>query len=81
MGDGGVIQSCGEAVMTITIENHSFDHKVTIAAVEAPVVLGYNFLKQNHCSLDFGEGTLHVAAEKIPCNPLLYSRKSKPPKF
>ena len=73
MGDGGVIQSCGEAVMTITIENHSFYHKVSTAAVDAPAVLGYNFLKQNHCSLDFGEGTLYVAGEKIPCT----SRKSE----
>ena len=33
-------------------------------------MLGYDFLKQSHCSLDFGEGTLHVAAEKIPCTRL-----------
>ena len=75
MADGGVIESKGEALVQIKIGNLTFPHLVTIAEVEAPLVIGYDFLTQYGCLLDFKTGSFQVNGRKFPCVRLDHTEK------
>ena len=67
MADGGIIESKGEAQIPIQIGNYTFQHIITVAEVEAPLVLGYDFLTQYGCLLDFKTCSFQIHGQKFPC--------------
>ena len=67
MADGGIIESKGEAQIPIQIGSYTFQHIITVAEVEAPVVLGYDFLTQYGCLLDFKTCSFQIHGQKFPC--------------
>ena len=64
MADGGVIRTSGSVnlCMKIGTDNLSMKHKMVVAPVEVPVVLGRDFLRAHGCILDVDGCTLRVGA-------------------
>ena len=62
MADGGVVRTLGSVnlCMKICTDNLSMEHKMVVAPVEAPAVLGLDFLRVHRCILDVDGCTLRV---------------------
>lgn len=67
MADGGLVTPLGSAVMPIQINGDVVTQKVVVADVEAPMVIGYDFLYENDCHLDMGRSTLTINNKEIHC--------------
>ena len=59
----------GAADLPIQIGNKVFLQHVLIADIEAPFVLGYDFLFKNNCLLNIREGTLNFEDQIVQCVP------------
>ena len=60
MADGGTIHSLGETKVSIKICNHDYNHSVLLAEVEADAVIGFDFLKQHGCIVNFKSGDIQL---------------------
>ena len=69
MADGGPVPCVGAADLPIQIGNKVFLQHVLIADIEAPFVLGYDFLFKNNCLLNIREGTLNFEDQIVQCVP------------
>lgn len=67
MADGGVVTSEGCVTLPIEIQGCVFQQRMIVANVEAPVVLGYDFLHQNQSLLDIGKGEITIGGLQIKC--------------
>ena len=67
MADGGPVGCKGTTTLPLLIGNSIYYQQVLIAEIEAPFVLGYDFLYHKQCSLDIATGHLHFPDQSIPC--------------
>ena len=67
MADGGLVKPLGCANFTLKIGDLNLTQQVTIADLDVPGVLGYDFLVQNDCSIDVGRTVINVKGRPIKC--------------
>jgi hypothetical protein len=67
MADGGVVSSLGSTVLTFHINGKMLRQRMVIAEVEAPIVLGYDFLYEYDCQINISGGTLTIEGETMQC--------------
>jgi predicted aspartyl protease len=67
VADGGLVTPLGSAVFELDIQGKVYQQRILVADVEAPVVLGYDFLHKYKCQLDMGQGSLTLKGRKIIC--------------
>ena len=72
MADGSVIPTSGSVnlCMKIGTDNLSMEHKMVVAPVEAPAVLGLDFLCAHRCILDVDGCTLRVGGVVHACGSI-----------
>ncbi|VDI27014.1 Hypothetical predicted protein [Mytilus galloprovincialis] len=57
----------GHVDLPITIGNYTIIQKFTVAEIDVPAVIGYDFLHKNNCTIDMGKGVLLLKDSKIDC--------------
>lgn len=67
VADGEMITPAGAARMNFVIDGKPYIHRMLVADIEVPAVLGYDFLRDNNCELRLGEGTLKFNGESVNC--------------
>jgi transposase InsO family protein/predicted aspartyl protease len=67
MADGGLVVPLGSALFKVRIQGRVYEQRIIVAEVEAPVVLGYDFLHKYDCQLDMGRGVLKLGGRTIQC--------------
>ena len=69
MADGGPVPGLGTVNLPIQVGDKFYLQYVLIAEIEAPFVLGYDFLYKNNCLLDIRQGTLNFEDQVVQCVP------------
>ncbi|MES9880089.1 MAG: reverse transcriptase domain-containing protein [Sedimenticola sp.] len=66
MADGGLVNVVGKATFQLNIGNCTYKQLMAVADIEAPAVLGYDFMKSQNCQIDVarGEVSLNGVTEK-----------------
>ena len=67
MADGGPVGCKGTTFLPLCIGSKVYHQQVLIADIEAPFVLGYDFLYDKQCSLDISKGQLLFPDQTIDC--------------
>ena len=67
MANGNIVNASGTVTLPFEIQGQTFRQRVIIADVEAPVVLGYDFLLQHQCTIDIGRTELKIGDLTIKC--------------
>ena len=67
MADGGLVSVLGRVRIDLVIGNFSYDAEFLVANVEAPVVLGMNFLTEHNAILDAAAKTLSLNGQSFLC--------------
>ncbi|KAL3865474.1 hypothetical protein ACJMK2_042861 [Sinanodonta woodiana] len=67
MADGGLIPIQGCVTLPIKINGKVFNHRLIIADIQAPVVLGYDFLFDYECKIDVAESKLFIGGSSVQC--------------
>ena len=67
MADGGPVGCKGTTFLPLCIGGKVYHQQVLIADIEAPFVVGYNFLYDKQCSLDISKGQLLFPDQTIDC--------------
>ena len=67
MADGGPVGCKGTTILPLCIGSKTYHQQVLIAEIEAPFVLGYDFLHNKQCSLDISKGQLLFPDQSIQC--------------
>lgn len=65
--DGSFINTLGYVYLPLQIGNFKVTHKFTIANIDVPAVIGYDFLHQYECTLELGKGVLIIGQNYIHC--------------
>ena len=68
MADGGQVIPVGHAKFPLTINGITVEHRLIVADVEAPLVIGFDFMREQRCILDIGRGLLTFKGEQIQCS-------------
>lgn len=68
MADGGIVVPLGTAQFPVQLSNKTIYYDLVIADVDAPMIIGFDFLSSNKCILNMGDGTLKIHGEEILCN-------------
>ena len=68
MANGDMSLPRGNAVFDMTIEGTNLSHKMTIADIEVPVILGYDFLYEHDCSISVKDNCLRLGDKNIKCH-------------
>ena len=67
MADGAAITTLGAAKFDFRIGDTTYTQDCIIAEVESAVVIGYDFLQEHHCLVDFHTRTISVGGQVIKC--------------
>ncbi len=67
MADGETISSFGTVMATLRVGTQCLKQRMVVANIEAPLVIGFDFLHEHGCVLDSREGTLLVNGEILQC--------------
>ena len=67
MANGDTVPTMGTIDLPLTIDGLTFRQTFTIAEIDAPAVIGYNFLHNNNCSMNLGSSTLIIEGKQIAC--------------
>ena len=68
MANGDMSLPKGNAIFDMTIQGTSLSHKMTIAEIEVPVILGYDFLFEHDCSISVKDSCLRLGNKDIKCH-------------
>ena len=66
MANGNLVVPEGQTVLPININGTLIECRTIVADVEAQMILGFDFLKENNCQLHLGEVTLTIGNKKLP---------------
>jgi hypothetical protein len=58
----------GTAQFPVQLSNKTIYYDLVIGDVDAPMIIGFDFLSSNKCILKMGDGTLKIHGEEILCN-------------
>jgi hypothetical protein len=67
MADGGMVSPLGSTVLTFQVNGKKLRQRMVIAEVEAPIVLGYDFLYEYDCQLNIGRSTITIEGQQMQC--------------
>lgn len=67
LADGSFVNTMGHVDLPIKIGNYTIIQKFTVAEIDVPAVIGYDFLHKNNCTIDMGMGVLSLKDSKIDC--------------
>ena len=72
LADGGLVDTLGTVQLSLRLGSDSYfiQHEMVVAAVEAPAVIGLDFLHGHGCVLDIQKGTLAVRGKVHTCQAL-----------
>lgn len=65
MADRGVVCSPGYVHLPLEINGQIFQQRTVIAAVEAPLVLGNDFLSKYNCQIDITGSNLFIEGQRV----------------
>lgn len=68
MADVGIVVPLGTVQFPVQLSNKTVVYDLVIADVDAPMIIGFDFLSSNKCILNMGDGTLKIHGEDILCN-------------
>ena len=67
MADGEPVDICGKAIFDVDLNGYIYSQQMSVAEIEAPAVLGYDFLKSHNCLLDIGRSRLNLDGRIVEC--------------
>ena len=67
LADGGVVNTMAYIDLPIHVGNFTTVQKFTVADIDVPAVIGYDFLHSHKCTLDMGEEVLTLDENQIKC--------------
>ncbi|XP_033729790.1 uncharacterized protein LOC117318986 [Pecten maximus] len=67
VADGSVVTPLGSIEAILEINGKLVKHSTLVADIDAPAVIGYDFLHAHDCQIDMGGGSLLFAGEKLKC--------------
>lgn len=67
MADGSEVESLGFADFHLSIDGIFVKQQMVVAKIDAPLILGYDFLHSNNCQLDLGNGGLILQGRQLHC--------------
>ena len=69
LADGSLVDTLGTVQLKVQLgtERESWMHDWVVSAIEAPMVIGVDFLRENQCTLDVRAGTLTVGSTIHEC--------------
>jgi hypothetical protein len=67
LADGGAINTMGYIDLPIQVGNFTTVQKFTVADIDVPAVIGYDFLHSHKCTLEMGEEVLTLDENQIQC--------------
>ncbi len=67
MGDGGLVSPIGSVIIPLEFSGQIIPHRMIIADIEAPAVLGYDFLYENAGLVNIRERYVTLNGSNIPC--------------
>ena len=72
LADGGLVDTLGTVQLSLRLGSDSYfiQHEMVVAAVEAPAVIGLDFLRGHGCILDIQMGTLAVRGNVHTCRAM-----------
>ena len=56
-------------MLQLAIKGTSLWHSIIIADIEAPIILGYDFMYEHNCALDVRKGNLKIGKYNVKCQP------------
>ncbi|KAL3852143.1 hypothetical protein ACJMK2_015821 [Sinanodonta woodiana] len=65
MADRGLISI--SVTLPLKIIGEVFNHKLVIADIQVPIVLGYDFLFEYECKIDVAESKLFIGGSSVQC--------------
>ena len=68
MANGDTSTPKGKACIQLVIQNTEFLTDLTIADIEVPMIIGYDFMYTHHCSLDVRNCRLKLGRRYIKCH-------------
>ena len=68
MANGDTSTPQGKACCKITIDNTEFWPQLTIADIEVPIIIGYDFMYAHYCSVDVRNSCLNLGQKYIECH-------------
>lgn len=69
MANGDTTLPRGNAIFELSINDTNLRHKMTIADIEVPVIIGYDFLYEHDCSINIKDNCLRFGQDNIKCHP------------
>ena len=67
VADGGFVASQGSALLDIKVGQCILKQRFIIAEMTSPVILGFDFIRDQECIIDGGKALVWVGGELIPC--------------
>ena len=68
MADGGILDSAGSVRLRLGVtDGVHVEHELVVAPVDAPLVIGLDFLRVHGCTLDLGHSTLTLGGTSHKC--------------
>ena len=67
LADGGILRPLGAATFPVQLGNKTILHRLIVAEIDAPMIIGFDFLNKNNCILNMGEGTIQIDGQIIDC--------------
>ncbi|CAC5357961.1 unnamed protein product [Mytilus coruscus] len=67
LADGSFVNTIGHVELPIKIGIYTVIQKFTVAEIDVPAVMGYDFLHKNNCTIDMGNGMPTLKDSRIDC--------------
>lgn len=67
LADGGILRPLGAATFPVRLANKTIFHRLIVAEIDTPMIIGFDFLNRNNCILNMGEGTIQVDGQTVDC--------------
>ena len=68
MANGDMSLPKGNAIFDLNIQGTKLSHRMTIADIEVPMILGYDFLYEHDCSISVKDSCLRLGNKNIKCH-------------
>ena len=65
MANGDMSLPKGNAIFDLNIQDTKLSHRMTIADIEVPMILGYDFLYEHDCSISVKDSCLRLGNKNI----------------
>ncbi|CAG2191634.1 unnamed protein product [Mytilus edulis] len=67
MANGSVVMPMGTAVFPVQLNKKIVYHRLIVADIDIPMIIGFDFLNKNNCILDMGKRTIEIDGQFITC--------------